>query len=68
MDTYAGLVENGLVVNVAVCDEQWANDNGYIFQTPQNCNYGNIAIGDSYNYETKQFVEQIYPPAPDNGA
>lgn len=65
MDTYAGLVENGLVINVAIADEQWATANGYIYQTPENCDYGNISIGDSYDYETSKFVQQPAPPKPE---
>lgn len=61
METYAGLVENGLVVNVVVAGKEWAEENGYIFQTPQNCDYGNISIGDSYDQETEKFIQQPHP-------
>lgn len=64
METYAGLIDNTIVIQVAVASAEWALENGWVPQTDENCNYGRIAIGDSYDAKTNTFTQQQYPPPP----
>lgn len=61
METYAGLIENGLVIQVVVASPEWAIENGYVPQTKENCDYERIAIGDSYDTQINKYTKQEFP-------
>lgn len=64
-DTYAGLIVDGVVVQVAAASAEWAVEQGWIPQTDTNCTYGRIGIGDTYDAEIDEFTRFPYPPAVD---
>lgn len=58
MNGNAALVEDGTVIHIAVCDEEWATAQNYIFITDSNSFEKSVSLGDSYDSENEVFIPQ----------
>lgn len=56
MTEIAALVSAGKVVNVAVADADWADDNGYIAVNETNSFEKIVNIGDTYDEINQKFI------------